>query len=709
MSQYNYIQTFYADKEAVANAAEIMLTSLDLFFKSKPYSESNVSGALKPQVTVWLCAVENGVPLPEKRIKDSTVSVEWDTVACSSNATASTTFAFRNPVVVKTGAYYGIVIKLHDSGFILWENVRGDYIVKDTGISQTISPGSQSTTDGFLFKAATTGVDDLKLADRDLKYSIKAARYTSNTASIYMVNKNYEFFTIDTLSGGFIPGEVVYKQTSNATGNVTISSTNNYILGVGTTFQNLYEEQIIILDNGSANGEFLVKSITSNTEMFVDRIPNFSGNGNYKAPVAGRVSKFSAADKFLYLVDSNASNSTFKFAAGDSLVGSRSGATANLSSLDRFKFDAFVPKILLNGSADGTIALSYKIATEANTLISSYKQFTMNDINRPDQVSYILSRSQEVEGSSLYGTAKKSSVAKIDISVQSNNSFSAPVIDCDELDFIIKRNSINNTYTENRTYYSAANTSYSYTISDYDTEIDKNGLADTKYISKKIPFSEGIYAEDIKVFITAYRPSGTQIKVYAKLHNSADSDGFDQKAWTPLTLDQNSNKYSIDGNENDLIEYSYKLPNYSDILQNLGETHLAEYGNNIIKTSSTLVANLQENDVVRIYKPGFADTNHEVFVVLSSTATEVTLNKTVRNTNIVNGLGQPAVSVGIDKLKYKNIAFNNIANDNVARYYTSSKTEFDTFNTMQIKIVLLSDSTNKIPKVDQLQAIGVSA
>ena len=40
MAQYNYIQTFYADKEAVSGVAEIMLTSVDLFFKSKPYFEA---------------------------------------------------------------------------------------------------------------------------------------------------------------------------------------------------------------------------------------------------------------------------------------------------------------------------------------------------------------------------------------------------------------------------------------------------------------------------------------------------------------------------------------------------------------------------------------------------------------------------------------------------------------------------------------------
>ena len=710
MAQYNYIQTFYADKEAVSGVSEIMLTSVDLFFKSKPYFDANVSGAFKPQVTMWLCLVENGIPLPESRLINSTIFVEWDSISASSNAKASTTFAFPNPIAIKTDSYYGIVVKFQDSGFILWENVRGENVVGETGVTQVVSPGSQSTTDGFLYRSVTDGVDAVRSSDRDLKFSIKAAKFTASNTTVYIVNKDYEFLTINTISGGFIPGELVYKQTANATGNVTISSTNNYILGDGTLFDTLYERQKIILNNGVSNGEFVVTSIVSNTALYVDRIPNFSGAGKYKAPVCGRVSAFSNVNKYLYLDESNAANSTFKFTASDALVGSRSGATANVVSVDRFRLDAFSPKLLINNPSTGTFGLSYKVASEANTIVGDFAQFSLNEINRPFQNSYVLSKSLEVVGSSLYGDEKKSAVAKIDLVALAADSFSAPVIDCDNLDFIVKRNNINNVYTQNKTYVSPSNSSYTYTITDYDTEIDRNGLASTKYISKKISFNDGLYAEDIKVFLTAYRPSGTQIKVYAKLHNTSDVDTFDNKSWTPLVLEQNSNRYSIMGVETDLIEYSYKLPQYPDVLQNLGETHTAEFGNAVISTpAGSLVANLQENDVVRIYKPSFSDTNHEVAVVLSSNATTVTLNKQIRNTNIVGGLGQPAVSVGIDKLKYKNIVFNNIANDNVSRYYTTSKTEFDTFTTMQIKIVLLSDSTYKIPKVDQVQAVGVSA
>jgi hypothetical protein len=61
-----------------------------------------------------------------------------------------------------------------------------------------------------------------------------------------------------------------------------------------------------------------------------------------------------------------------------------------------------------------------------------------------------------------------------------------------------------------------------------------------------------------------------------------------------------------------------------------------------------------------------------------------------------------------NKMKYPNIAFNNIANDNVVRYVSSSLIEFDGYNQMQIKIVLLSPQTYISPEVEDIRVIGVS-
>jgi hypothetical protein len=86
---------------------------------------------------------------------------------------------------------------------------------------------------------------------------------------------------------------------------------------------------------------------------------------------------------------------------------------------------------------------------------------------------------------------------------------------------------------------------------------------------------------------------------------------------------------------------------------------------------------------------------------LSSNTTAIGVNKNITNVNIIGNMS-------VDRLKYKLTAWNNIANDNVARYVSNSLVEYDTFNSMQIKIVLLSDSTYVVPSVKQIQAIAVS-
>jgi hypothetical protein len=63
----------------------------------------------------------------------------------------------------------------------------------------------------------------------------------------------------------------------------------------------------------------------------------------------------------------------------------------------------------------------------------------------------------------------------------------------------------------------------------------------------------------------------------------------------------------------------------------------------------------------------------------------------------------------LSKLAYKYQAFNNGLNDNVARYYSSTMTENDGFNSAQIKLVLLSANGLSVPLVADLRAIAVSS
>lgn len=691
MAAFDYVQTFYVNPDTVANAAEIMLTSVDLFFRSKPVRNATFSGASAPGIVVWICEVVNNEPVPTMSISNSVKAVGYDSVNISDNAQTATTIGFDNPVILKSGKYYGIVVKYNDPAYDIWTNVQGDALIGASGVTNIPSPGSQSKFDGFLYKATNSNTFD-KFSNKDLKFRVKVARFISNNVTIPVVNKDYEFFTIDrSVSGSLQGGEWVYQNTANATGTVTFTTTSNVITGSGTTFTNYNITDKIVLANSTSRDILTITNIVNTTSMTVDRYPNFSASGfGFKVPAVGIVYYTDYTQNRVYLVDSSA-NSSVKFASGNRIIGIRSGASANVVSLDRYKVDHFKPSFLVGNPTTSTYSITYNVANSSNAMPASSTNLELLKFNNASTESYILSRSLEVDNINLYGTNRKSAVANItfNVNVSETNRFSVPYINAGELDFYFYQNEINNTITETRN-----------SITDYDTEVDRNGLAKTKYISKKISFGEGKYAEDIVVYLAGYRPSGTQIKVYAKLHNSADKEPFDSKAWTPLEIKNNIDRYSTE-DPNDLWEYTYGLPQYPEVYSTLSGSFLSTLSSNSITTTVNQSSILSTGDLIRVYSV-LTPTNHEVFPVSSANSTAITLFKPISNTNIVG-------DVAVDKLKYKNVAWNNIANDNVARYVTSSYTEFDRYNTMQIKIVLLSENTYSVPKVEQIQVIGVSA
>lgn len=691
---FDYIQTFYVNPDAVNNAEEIMITSVELYFKGKPSLASNISNLAGPGFSAWICEVTNDQPNPERVMNNSITTVPYDRINTSTNAMTATTISFKAPIIVKTSKSYGIVIKYDDPAFEIWYNKQNDALVATTGKTTTASQGSQGRFIGMMYKA-TSATDKTAYTDRDLKFKVNIAKFAVSNTSFSFVNKNYEFFTIDSTSGSFIGGETVYQDVANATGTITTSSSSTTVTGSGTTFTNHAAGQYVLIANNTQKTLVQIAGITNTTSMTLATVPVISGTGfNYKVPPVGIVDYTdytNSSNTRLYLVDSNAANATFKFVTGTRLIGERSGASANLISMWAYSADNVTPKLQLKTSSQSSYTISYKTVNETYNLVAGSSTL-LNLYNNEAQTgwdAYILSRSQEVDtglGLTLYGTNRKSMVVNVAVSsVTTGTSFSVPYINADELDIFVYQNKVSTTTKDG---------------TGYDTETAKNGLSESKYISKKITFAENKFAEDTLVYLTGFRPAGTSIQVYVKTHNSSDKETFDDKSWTPLEIKNNLEKYSAD--ENDYIEYTYGLPQYPETLSILsGSFTVQNPANTIILTTADQSTTVTTGDLVRVYDPLLPD-NHEVFIALSSNTTAIVVNKPISNINIIGNMA-------VDKLRYRNVAWNNIANDNVARYVSTSLVEYDTYNSMQLKIVLLADKTYVVPKVGQIQVIGVSA
>jgi hypothetical protein len=117
-------------------------------------------------------------------------------------------------------------------------------------------------------------------------------------------------------------------------------------------------------------------------------------------------------------------------------------------------------------------------------------------------------------------------------------------------------------------------------------EYGNAGGVQTKYISKPVVLAAGQDAEDLKVYLTAYRPAGSDVLVYAKLLSADDPSSIADKSWTLMNID-NSTVYSDYRDVTNYIEYSYSMPNTAPD----GSTVLNYQGLVVPTTTGYLAAN----------------------------------------------------------------------------------------------------------------------
>ena len=683
---FNALQTFFVDPNAVDNASEIMLTSIELFFKSKPSTENNTSGSTAPGVTVSICEVINDVPDTEQLLMHSIVRVPYEQIYSFSDASVPTIFKFTTPVILETGRAYGIIISFEDAHFKLWLNKKGNRLVG----TNVPSPGSSNKNDGQYFLKTNSG-EYAAQTDTDLKYRVNIAKFSANTIQVNLVNRDFEFITYSNKTGSFTGGEYVYQVEANTTGTVSITQSNTTLTGTNTTFTSILNGDYIVVWNSSNTVQVLqVNAVTNATSLVLGTEPRFTNtSANFMICPVGTVYYRDELENKLVLVDSSA-NSTLKFDAAAVIRGELSEANATITSIDAHKVDKFIPRITVESTPASAIDFDYVISTSNVVNTSLLTAAILNRINYVTKYSgEILSRSTEVGLTDLYGTNKKSGLARFDINVASTTTslFNVPRIRTDEIDFYILQSEVNNTYLNGN----------------IDTEVYKNGLATSKYISVKTAFANNRFAEDIRVYMAAYRPIGTDIRVYAKVHNSSDTETFDDKLWTPLTYLSGGDAYSSTEKRSDLIEYELTLPSYPDTDFTVSGTFTTSLSNNVIVANGfDPSANLAVNDLVKVYNPLILE-NYTIGFVTAANSTTFTLSAPIANNNVVGS------GYYVDKLLYKGTAFLNKENGNVCRYFTQTYSPVDKFNSMQFKIVLLANNSAIVPEVEDFQAIGLNA
>jgi hypothetical protein len=204
------------------------------------------------------------------------------------------------------------------------------------------------------------------------------------------------------------------------------------------------------------------------------------------------------------------------------------------------------------------------------TPLSSYVRQTIstpvqNDIETEfvDIERRVLSRSNEL----TYMTGNNS--LQLDVSFTSANSRISPIINDIKKSVLVIKNII-----------STGNT----IIANNETFPGGNTVVTSKYVSRNVILADGQDAEDLEVFLTASKPSGTEIYVYAKLQGSDDSDLFDEKYWSLLEQVNPTSTVSSKVDIKSYNEYRYQLPLANSATISAGKTAARNANNsNIVR------------------------------------------------------------------------------------------------------------------------------
>jgi hypothetical protein len=81
------------------------------------------------------------------------------------------------------------------------------------------------------------------------------------------------------------------------------------------------------------------------------------------------------------------------------------------------------------------------------------------------------------------------------------------------------------------------------------------GPAEARYISKTVTLLDGFDAGDLRIFLTAVKPAGSNVQVYYKTRNSLDPESLDDRNWVRMV--QKTSEFTYSTNR-EAIEYEFR-------------------------------------------------------------------------------------------------------------------------------------------------------
>jgi hypothetical protein len=494
-------QTFIVRPAQAVGASMSMISSVDVFFRRK---SSSVGVTLELREVVNGYPSQGTLPFARKHLRSNQVRI-------SNDGTAATVFEFKNPVKLNVNKEYCFVVipDANSPDFLLYTSKVGG---SDLATGQAIT---NDWGDGVLF-TSTNDSAWKSYQDEDIKFNLKRYQHQATDGHVDLSPNDVEFFTVSNTTLQFRNDELAYvkKATSYGCGinDRTMTITGGSAFAVG--------DYVLIEDNGN---KFLSEIIAAN-----DSASSLTLRTPYDSPtsttataslaVAGRISYFNKRKGDRVFLKESSARATNFFVAAEVLTGYRTGATTTISSIDNEPISYFQPQIFtansINTSTDLTL---YNGSTIDKSIPANGNVYNTNALKIINSVSNIVNPSLNA-----------SNDFKIRVAMSNKGYQSAtPIVDPD---------------------LSMLNV-YKYKISD-------SSASTSSWVTRKVVLQEQLDATGLRVYLSAFRPAGTYVDVYARFTYPEDVETT--SAWIKL-VNANEGMFSNATNTRDYREFQYDL------------------------------------------------------------------------------------------------------------------------------------------------------
>lgn len=495
-------QTFQIDPTNFPNGA--FLSSIRVFFASKPTS-TNDGSPVTLSIVGTLNGYPNGVTLDHSIVTLDPTKVKVSSTPQYLDSTTYTEFTFKSPVYIQPGVLYAFIVKSNSNEYTLWTASNNEEALPSTVKNLPTDPYPSSIT------------------------KISAAHYVgglfiSQNSQTWQADQNQSLmFTVDRCSF-----------------DTTVTPSVRMVVPKKLPQRTLVDSEIDFYKNANTMTDLI--STTSNSNMLVDAfnisttdfVPSATSiNYNYDATLqtgtsAGQVGvnpgKYGTTMyEHIYLDDNQ----------GERVLIANSETSFSLYAQLSSQDNAVSPVVSDAGTTVFTVQYDINNCELSNSLIAVVTQGSSYNVSN---TTVSISAPTGKNGTQAYASPviQNGNVTSIYITTPGSGYVETPTI------------SIN---------VSGGSASGASAIITGETS-KKGGPAATRYITKKVVLDAGFDSGDLNVYLSAYRPVGTDIQVYYKILNRNDTQGFDDGSWTLMTKTKNSDTlYSKF--RGDLHEYTF--------------------------------------------------------------------------------------------------------------------------------------------------------